>query len=58
MDYRMAAIVEAAELDAARARAWTLVRAVGNWFSMLEDEDADSPVFAAVPRIAHWAAGG
>jgi streptomycin 6-kinase len=56
VDYRMAAIVEAAGLDADRARAWSLVRAVQNWLWMIEDCDTDNPGFAAVPHIAGWAA--
>jgi streptomycin 6-kinase len=56
VDYRMAAIVDAAELDADRARAWSLVRAVQNWLWMIEDGDFDNPGFAAIPHIAHWAA--
>jgi streptomycin 6-kinase len=55
-DDRLAATVEAAELDAERARAWTLVRAVQNWFWSLEEPDSDDPAFAAVPQIAQWAA--
>jgi streptomycin 6-kinase len=57
VDYRMAAVVEAAGLDADRARAWALVRAVQNWLRMIEDGDTGNPGFAAVPRIAAWAAG-
>jgi streptomycin 6-kinase len=55
VDYRMAAVVEAAGLDADRARAWSLVRAVQNWLWMIEDGDTDNPGFAAVPHIAAWA---
>ncbi|MEC3979715.1 aminoglycoside phosphotransferase family protein [Amycolatopsis sp. H20-H5] len=57
VDDRMAAVVAAAGLDAGKARAWTLVRAVENWLWLLDDWDDDSPV-AAVPEIARWAAAG
>jgi streptomycin 6-kinase len=51
----MAAVVSAAALDPARARAWTLVRAVQNWLWLLEDDEDDASPVAAVPEIAHWA---
>ncbi|WP_158885341.1 aminoglycoside phosphotransferase family protein [Amycolatopsis anabasis] len=63
VDDRFAAVVAGAELDAGRARAWTLVRAVQNWLWYLEDdedpdefEDSDDPAFQAAPHLARWAA--
>jgi streptomycin 6-kinase len=61
LDDRFALIVASHELDAAKARAWTLVRAVQNWIWMLEEyeesgEDSDDPAFITVPEIAVWAA--
>jgi streptomycin 6-kinase len=61
LDERFALIVASQELDAEKARAWTLVRAVQNWIWMLEDleefdEDSDDPAFVTVPEIAAWAA--
>jgi streptomycin 6-kinase len=61
LDERMALIVASLDLDAAKARAWTLVRAVQNWLRMLEDlrefeEDSDDPAYVTVPEIATWAA--
>lgn len=53
VDERFAAVVAAAELDAARARAWTLVRAVVNWLWAAEVPDAE--FVEALSRIAHWA---
>ncbi|MFE0027804.1 aminoglycoside phosphotransferase family protein [Amycolatopsis sp. NPDC059021] len=55
LDDRLAAIVAAADLDAERARAWTLVRGVQNWLWLIEDEDDDSPT-APAPLITRWAA--
>jgi len=60
LDDRMDAIVTAMGLDAERARAWTLVRAVQNWIWMIEDleeyePDSDDPAFTAAPAIAAWA---
>lgn len=62
LDERLAAVVAAAGLDAGRARAWTLVRAVQNWIWMIEDladfDDAgDDPAYGSAPAIAAWAAG-
>ncbi|WP_410569031.1 aminoglycoside phosphotransferase family protein [Amycolatopsis sp. cmx-4-61] len=61
LDERFALIVASQELDAAKARAWTLVRAVQNWIWMLEEyeatgDDSDDPAFLTVPEIAVWAA--
>jgi streptomycin 6-kinase len=61
LDERFALIVASHELDAEKARAWTLVRAVQNWIWMLEDleefeADSDDPAFVTVPEIAAWAA--
>jgi streptomycin 6-kinase len=61
LDERFAAVVASHELDADKARAWTLVRAVQNWLWMVEDleefgEDSDDPAFVMVPEIAAWAA--
>jgi streptomycin 6-kinase len=61
LDERMALIVASLDLDAGKARAWTLVRAVQNWIWMLEDleefeADSDDPAFVTVPEIATWAA--
>ncbi|MEV6622795.1 aminoglycoside phosphotransferase family protein [Amycolatopsis sp. NPDC051106] len=61
LDERFALIVASQELDAEKARAWTLVRAVQNWIWMLEDleafeADSDDPAFLTVPEIATWAA--
>jgi streptomycin 6-kinase len=61
LDERFALIVASQELDAEKARAWTLVRAVQNWIWMHEDleefdEDSDDPAFVTVPEIAAWAA--
>lgn len=61
LDERFAMIVASQELDASKARAWTLVRAVQNWLWMVEDleefeEDSDDPAFVTVPEIAAWAA--
>lgn len=62
LDHRLAAIVAAMGLDAERARAWTLVRAVQNWIWALEDleghepDNDDDPASAAAPMIAAWAA--
>ncbi|WIX93678.1 aminoglycoside phosphotransferase family protein [Amycolatopsis sp. DG1A-15b] len=61
LDERFALIVASHELDAERARAWTLVRAVQNWIWMLEEyeesgEDSDDPAFLTVAEIAPWAA--
>ncbi|MFF1610204.1 aminoglycoside phosphotransferase family protein [Amycolatopsis sp. NPDC058278] len=61
LDERFALIVASQELDAAKARAWTLVRAVQNWIWMLEEqlasgENSDDPAFLTVAEIAPWAA--
>jgi streptomycin 6-kinase len=61
LDDRMTLIVASQELDAEKARAWTLVRAVQNWIWMVEEyeesgEDSDDPAFITVPEIAAWAA--
>ncbi|GHG27758.1 aminoglycoside O-phosphotransferase [Amycolatopsis bullii] len=61
LDERFALIVASHELDAERARAWTLVRAVQNWIWMIEEfaetgEDSDDPAFVTVAEIAPWAA--
>ena len=61
LDERFAMIVASQELDAEKARAWTLVRAVQNWLWMVEDleefeEDSDDPAFLTVAEIAPWAA--
>ncbi|WP_410623040.1 aminoglycoside phosphotransferase family protein [Amycolatopsis sp. cmx-8-4] len=61
LDERLAMIVAALELDAEKARAWTLVRAVQNWLWMVEEfaesgEESDDPAFVTVPEIAAWAA--
>jgi hypothetical protein len=49
-------------LDAGKARAWTLVRAVQNWLWMLEDleefeEDSDDPAFAVTSGPSPRAGG-
>ncbi|MET9002346.1 aminoglycoside phosphotransferase family protein [Amycolatopsis sp. NPDC004169] len=61
LDERFALIVASHELDAERARSWTLVRAVQNWIWMVEEqletgEDSDDPAFVTVAEIAPWAA--
>ena len=61
LDERFDLIVASHELDASKARAWTLVRAVQNWIWMAEDleafeADSDDPAFVTVPEIAAWAA--
>ncbi|WP_290051755.1 aminoglycoside phosphotransferase family protein [Amycolatopsis solani] len=61
LDERFALIVASHELDASKARAWTLVRAVQNWIWMVEEldetgEDSDDPAFVTVAEIAPWAA--
>ncbi|MCR6486486.1 aminoglycoside phosphotransferase family protein [Amycolatopsis sp. OK19-0408] len=58
LDERFALIVASQELDASKARAWTLVRAVQNWIWMAEegDEESDDPAFVTVAEIAPWAA--
>jgi streptomycin 6-kinase len=61
LDDRMALIVASQELDAEKARAWTLVRAVQNWIWMIEGiqengEQSDDPAFVTVAEIAPWAA--
>ncbi|WP_103353213.1 aminoglycoside phosphotransferase family protein [Amycolatopsis sp. CA-128772] len=61
LDDRFAMVVAAQELDAEKARAWTLVRAVLNWIWMVEEhlesgEDSDDPAFLTVAEIAPWAA--
>jgi streptomycin 6-kinase len=57
LDERFDAVVGAARLDPDLARQWTLVRAVLNWLWLVEDGLTDDFVFAAVRRIAPWAAG-
>lgn len=56
LDHRFAAVVDGAGLDADRARAWTLVRAVRNWLWFIEDEDTEDPGYLAVQQIAPWVA--
>lgn len=61
LDERFAMIVASQELDASKARAWTLVRAVQNWLWMIEEhlesgEESDDPAFVTVAEIAPWAA--
>ncbi|WP_433662081.1 aminoglycoside phosphotransferase family protein [Nocardia sp. CA-128927] len=55
LDERFAAIVDGASLDADRARAWTLVRAVRNWLDFLATDDLDDDGYFAVQGIAPWA---
>jgi streptomycin 6-kinase len=56
LDARFAAIVRAAGLDAARARGWTLVRAVDNWlWELAHGHPRQAQVCAA---IATWALDG
>ncbi|PXX61523.1 streptomycin 6-kinase [Nocardia tenerifensis] len=55
LDDRFAAIVDGAGLDADRARAWTLVRAVRNWLYFLDDDDTEGDHYLTVQRIAPWA---
>ncbi|GAB3481880.1 aminoglycoside phosphotransferase family protein [Amycolatopsis cihanbeyliensis] len=55
LDERFAALVAAARLDPARARDWTLVRAVLNWLWAVEDEEEGGWLHTAVVRIAEWA---
>ncbi|MFD6161799.1 aminoglycoside phosphotransferase family protein [Nocardia sp. NPDC060256] len=55
LDDRFAAIVDGAGLDADRARAWTLVRALRNWLDFLDDDDLDDDGYVAVQDIAPWA---
>lgn len=60
LDERMDLIVASQELDAGKARAWTLVRAVQNWLWRVEESaehgvDSDDPAFVTVPEIAAWA---
>ncbi|WP_410590806.1 aminoglycoside phosphotransferase family protein [Amycolatopsis sp. lyj-23] len=62
-DERFAVIVASQELDPAKARAWTLVRAVQNWIWMLEEfaesgEDSDDPALITVTSGASPRAGG
>ncbi|MDX3190573.1 aminoglycoside phosphotransferase family protein [Streptomyces sp. MN03-5084-2B] len=61
LDERFDLIVASHELDASKARAWTLVRAVQNWIWMVEEhlgsgEESDDPAFVTVAEIAPWAA--
>ncbi|WP_326955854.1 aminoglycoside phosphotransferase family protein [Amycolatopsis sp. NBC_01286] len=61
LDERLDLIVASQELDAGKARAWTLVRAVQNWLWRVEESaehgvDSDDPAFVTVPEIAAWAA--
>ena len=63
LDERFALIVASQELDAERARDWTLVRAVQNWLWMVEEhletgEDSDDPAFVTVTYGASPRAGG
>ncbi|MEU4249151.1 aminoglycoside phosphotransferase family protein [Amycolatopsis sp. NPDC026612] len=63
LDDRCALVVASQELDAAKVRAWTLVRAVQNWLWMLEEyeqsgEDSDDPAFITVTCGASPRAGG
>jgi streptomycin 6-kinase len=55
LDDRFATIVDIADLDADRARAWTLVLAVRNWLWFVEDEDTEDFGWPAVQAIAPWA---
>lgn len=63
MDKKVAWFAAAAGVDAERARAWTLVRAVQNWIWLHEDlaegsspeTVAEDPAYATVPEIAAWA---
>ncbi|EMD27459.1 aminoglycoside phosphotransferase family protein [Amycolatopsis azurea] len=63
MDEKIKWFSAAAGVDAERARAWTLVRAVQNWTWLYEDlaegatpeSLAEDPAYAAVPGIAAWA---
>ncbi|UOZ10017.1 aminoglycoside phosphotransferase family protein [Amycolatopsis sp. WQ 127309] len=60
LDERLDLIVASQELDAGKARAWTLVRAVQNWLWRVEESaehgvDSDDPAFVTVPEIAAWA---
>ncbi|MFE7801279.1 aminoglycoside phosphotransferase family protein [Nocardia sp. NPDC057440] len=55
LDDRFAAVVDIAGLDAERARAWTLLRAVQNWLWFVEDEDTEDFGWPAVQAIAPWA---
>jgi streptomycin 6-kinase len=63
LDERLALIVASQELDAEKARAWTLVRAVQNWIWMVEEfeesgEDSDDPAFVTETSGASPRAGG
>ncbi|RDI30812.1 aminoglycoside phosphotransferase family protein [Lentzea flaviverrucosa] len=51
---RFLAVCDAGELDVAKARDWTLHRAVANWIWCLEEDMADMAVICA--DIARWAA--
>ncbi|SMD22227.1 aminoglycoside phosphotransferase family protein [Lentzea albidocapillata] len=51
---RFLAVCDAGELDVAKARDWTLHRAVTNWIWCLEEDMADMAVICA--DIARWAA--
>ncbi|GGN12447.1 aminoglycoside O-phosphotransferase [Lentzea pudingi] len=51
---RFLAICDAGELDAGKARDWTLHRAVANWIWCLEEDMEDQAVICA--DIARWAA--
>ncbi|MFI6173145.1 aminoglycoside phosphotransferase family protein [Nocardia sp. NPDC051052] len=55
LDERFAAIVDGAALDADRARAWTLVRALRNWLDFVDDDDLEDDGYFAVQDIAPWA---
>jgi streptomycin 6-kinase len=55
LDGRLDLIVAEAGLDPERARAWTLVRAAGNWLRSLEDSGSADRL-APMPLIAQWAA--
>jgi streptomycin 6-kinase len=54
LDERFTAIVDIAGLDAERARAWTLVRAVQNWLWFVEGGDTEDIGWPAVQAIAPW----
>jgi streptomycin 6-kinase len=51
---RFLAVCDAGELDVAKARDWTLYRAVANWIWCLEEDMEDQAVICA--EIAGWAA--
>ncbi|WP_280431523.1 hypothetical protein [Nocardia brasiliensis] len=57
LEERFAAVIDGAGLDADRARAWTLVRAVRNWLDFLAMGDLTDDGYLAVRGIAPWALG-